>query len=99
MNAYGPWSRNADVYMRDPTDLVPFFDRNGPLNITPQTGAVHFAMFFSGLLSIYMAPRFILGEDASPNFTPGNATTHPGPLPQLVSTPNANPRKLVAEFV
>lgn len=88
------WSRDADFFFGDATEMVPITDRNGPRSLTPQQGLARTlgAITLTGVVA-YGIPSLI-GPAGGPNIHP----THPGPLPELLSIPNVHARQVVVEY-
>jgi len=95
-NAYGPWQTDADAFIKDPTDMVPWFDRNGPTSISPYKAVAQFLLFGGGIFATHAFCNFVFGDDAAPDFT---GRRHPGPIPELMSAPHSPARQLVVEMI
>lgn len=102
LDAHGPWHRHADTYIIDSHDLVTWFDRNGPTNLTPHQilkrfFVIGFALISPALMTgTYFQPlyfgHFYQGISDRSKFHP------PHPVASLVSHPHAQPRTLVTEY-
>lgn len=95
-NAYGPWNINADIYSQDFSDMVPAFSRHGPPALSPWKAARHTLIALVCLWGPISIAHNFLGD--SYTYTTIDQK-HPGPIPELVSTPNTVARQLVVEMV
>lgn len=95
-NAHGPWQTNADGYMNDVTDMVPWFDRNSGASVSPMKAAKHCLMFAGTLFGLHSFGTFVIGDENSPDIS---GSTHPGAIHQLISSPHMSARQLVVEMI